>query len=148
MLIRRTPVNSPFARMVDRMIEHAARDLYPFVEFEEGEFSLALDVEEHEDGYTVKANLPGVKAEHIELNLHDNVLTLTAETKEEHKEENARMLIQERRYGKYSRSLRFPIAVDAEHVEAEYHDGVLTISVKKAPEATAKRIAVKNVVKS
>jgi HSP20 family protein len=143
MIIRRTPVNSPFGRMMDRMIEHATRDYYPFVEMENGEFGLAIDVEENDTTYTVKTNLPGVKPEDIEINLNDNVLTLTAETKEEHREESKRMLIQERRYGKFSRSVRFPVLVNSESVEADYHDGVLTISVPKAAEAAARRITVK-----
>jgi HSP20 family protein len=143
MIIRRTPVNSPFGRMMDRMIEHAARDFYPFVEMENGEFGLAIDVEENDTTYVVTTNLPGVKPADIEINLNDNVLTLTAETKEEHREDNKRMLIQERRYGKFSRSVRFPVLVNSENVEADYHDGVLTVSVPKAAEATARRITVK-----
>lgn len=143
MLIRRTPVNSPFGRIMDRMIEHASRDLYPFVEMENGEFGLALDVEENDTSYIVKTNLPGVKSEDIEINLNENVLTLTADMKEEQRTENKRMLIQERRYGKFSRSVRFPVLVNSDGVEADYHDGVLTVSVPKAPEASARRIHVR-----
>lgn len=143
MLIRRTPVNSPIARFVDRMIEHAARDMYPFVEYAEGDFALAVDVVENDDSYSVTASLPGVKPEDIEINLNDNVLTITGEIKEERKEEKGRLLIQERHYGKFSRSVRFPALVNSENVEANYKDGVLTLEVPKAQNGGAKRITIK-----
>lgn len=143
MLIRRTPVESPIARFVDRMIEHAARDFYPFVDFVEGDLALALDVSDQDNQYVVTASLPGVKSDDIDINLHDNVLTIAAEVKEEHKEEKGRMIVQERHYGKFSRSVRFPTPVSADNVEATYKDGVLTLNVPKMHNGGAKRITIK-----
>ena len=145
MLIRRTPVNSPFARFVDRMIETAARDYAPYAEFTDADFALALDVADNDRDYVVTANLPGVKTENIDINLHENVLTISAEIKDERKEEQkGAMIVQERHYGKFARSLRFPTPVNADAVEASYADGVLTLNVPKAQLAGAKRISIKN----
>lgn len=144
MLIRRTPVNSPFARFVDRMIENAARDYAPVTEYTEGDFALALDVVDHDQHYLVKANLPGVKPENIDIQLHDNVLTVSAEIKEEHKEEKGTLILHERQYGRFVRSMRFPTPVNADAVEASYTDGVLSLNVPKAQNAGAKRISIKN----
>jgi HSP20 family protein len=142
MVIRRTPVNSPFARFVDRMIENAARDYAPVAEYTEGDFALALDIVDNDAQYVVKANLPGVKPENIDIQLHDNVLTVSAEINEEKREEKGTMLLQERQYGKFVRSVRFPTPVNADAVEAGYNDGVLHLNVPKAQNAGAKRISI------
>jgi HSP20 family protein len=144
MLLRRTPVNSPFARFVDRMIENAAREYGPAAEYTEGDFALALDVVDNDQTYVVKANLPGVTPENIDVQLHDNVLTISAEIKEEHKEEKGSLILQERQYGRFVRSMRFPTPVNSDAVEASYTDGVLTLNVPKAANGGAKRISIKN----
>ena len=110
MLIRRTPVNSPFARFVDRMIETAARDYAPYAEFTDADFALALDVADNDQNYVVTANLPGVKTENIDINLHENVLTISAEIKDERKEEKGSRPFTER--GLRQQQRRWPIPKD------------------------------------
>ena len=135
MLIRRRP----FARSINRHFE-------PFNEFESlrnSSHALALDVDETETGYVVSAVLPGVKADDIEIRLHDDVLTIAAEVNDEHSEEEGRRVIRERHYGKFSRNLRFPVGVNSEEIEANYADGVLTLNVPKVEEAQPLTIPVK-----
>lgn len=143
-MIRRTPVDSPFARMIDRMIDHAARDVSPYAS---GEFAtdtaLSMDIEDTESHYVITADLPGVNPDNINIDMHDGILTISAETKEESRSEKGRMVLQERRFGKYSRSMRFPVAVNPEGIEADYDDGVLRVRVSKAAEAQPRRINVK-----
>jgi HSP20 family protein len=125
------------------MMESAARDYFPFIQFNDGELVPALDVEETENAYRVTMPMPGVKAEDIDINLHDGVLTIGGEIKEEKREEKGKMLVQERRYGRFSRSVRFPMSVNPDSVEAEYKDGTLKLTVAKAAEAQPRKIAIK-----
>jgi len=111
------------------------------------ENNLPIDVHEDEDAFTIVANIPGVKAEDIDVNLHDNILTVSFETKREESnedEENRRVLIQERVYGKFSRSFRLGQKVNSEDVQATYDNGVLTLTLPKAAEAKPRQISVKN----
>ena len=133
MLIRRTPSNV-FGNIVEewnRAIEDRANGQV-----------LALDVHENNDTYTIVADLPGVNADDISIQFQDDVLTISAETQQEKNESNGNMLIQERRYGKTSRSLRFPVHVNSTAVEADYNNGVLTVTVPKAEEVKPRRISV------
>lgn len=140
MIIRRTPMN----RVFDRWFEEMTRDLAGVEEQTAANFSLALDVAENDNQYTVTTALPGVKADDIDIRLHDSVLTITAEINNRHQEENGNTLIQELRYGKFSRSLRFPTDVNSEAVEADYNDGILTLTVPKAEAAQPRTIRVKH----
>lgn len=106
-------------------------------------WGVAVDVVESEGNYTVQASLPGVKAEDLDITLEDNVLTVQGEVKSEERLANGNYHVRERRYGNFSRSLRFPVAVNAEAIEAHMEDGVLTITVPKAEEVKPKRIAIK-----
>ncbi|NJR12427.1 Hsp20/alpha crystallin family protein [bacterium] len=144
-MLRRTPVESPFARMIDRMIDHAAREHGPAFNGETfaTDTALPMDIEETESHYLISADLPGVNPENINIDMHDGILTISAETKEESRSEKGRMVLQERRYGKFSRSMRFPVAVNADAIEASFSEGVLRVQVAKAAEAQPRRINVK-----
>ncbi len=108
-----------------------------------GSWSLALDVAEKDDFFTVKASLPGINPEDLNVTLEDNVLTVQGEIKKDETIEEESYHIRERRYGSFSRSLRFPVPVNAAKIEAEYENGVLTLTVPKAEEVKPKRIEVK-----
>jgi HSP20 family protein len=106
------------------------------------EFEPAVDVAEEETAYIVKAAMPGVKPEEVEVTLHNNVLTLKGEAKadKEIKEENYHL--RERRYGSFMRSLTLPAGVKAEQIEAKHEDGVLTVRLPKMEEDKPKKIAI------
>ncbi len=108
-----------------------------------GSWSLALDVAEKDDFFTVKASLPGINPEDLNVTLEDNVLTVQGEIKKDETIEEESYHIRERRYGSFSRSLRFPVPVNANKIEAAYENGVLTLTVPKAEEVKPKRIEIK-----
>ena len=108
-----------------------------------GSWSLALDVAEKGDVFTVKASLPGIDPADLNVTLEDNVLTVQGEVKEDETIEEETYHIRERRFGSFSRSLRFPVPVNANAIDAAYENGVLTLTVPKAEEVKPKRIEVK-----
>jgi HSP20 family protein len=134
MLVRRNPNN------IDRIFEDWTRALNSNGS---NGFALALDVHETEEAYQISADVPGVNSENIDIRLQDDVLTISAENKSETEEKNGNALLKERRYGKFSRSLRFPVHVKNDAVEANFENGVLTVTVPKAEEVKPRRIEVK-----
>lgn len=108
-----------------------------------GTFVPAVDVSETDNEYRVKAEMPGVKKEDLNVNVQDGVLTINAETKyEDEEKKDGRVIRQERRYGKYSRAMRLGKDVDASGVKAEYKDGVLELTLPKLEEVKPKKIAI------
>ena len=104
----------------------------------------AIDVSETDNSYIVRAELPGVKKEDLDVTINDGVLTINAETRYEHSEqEKGRVIRQERRYGKYVRSMRLGGEVDESKVTADYTDGILTLTLPKSEEVKPKKIEVK-----
>jgi HSP20 family protein len=108
-----------------------------------GAFTPALDVTETDEAYRVRADLPGVKKDDLDISIQDGVLTINAETRyEDEKKESGRLIRQERRYGKFVRSMRLGDAVDVDNVKADYKDGVLELVLPKAEQARPRRIDV------
>ena len=103
----------------------------------------ALDVVERDNEFIVRAEMPGVKKDEIEVSLENGVLTLGAETKSETEEKDGdRVIRQERRYGKYVRSLRIGKDIDEKKIKAAYKDGVLELTLPKAETVKPKKISV------
>jgi HSP20 family protein len=127
----------PFAEIEDlrRRMEHM------FEEIGDGrsrEWSLAIDVIDRGDRYTVRADIPGMKAEDVTIEVEDGVLTISAEHEEATDDKQANYVRRERRYGSFSRSLILPEEVSADQIEATCHDGVLEVSFPKPKEAHEK----------
>ena len=99
-----------------------------------------LDVAESDDGYTVSAELPGVKLEDLEIVLEDNVLTLKGQKKNasEEADEKKGSRPSEIRSGYFERRVAFRVPIAEDEVKARYADGLLTISIPKPPEARPK----------
>ena len=108
-------------------------------------WGLALDVSESEDAYLVKASLPGINSDDIDVSIESNVLTIKAEAQQEEESEDRRYHMRERRYGSYCRSISLPNSVKIEAVDALYENGVLTLSLPKVEAAKPMNIAVKSV---
>lgn len=103
----------------------------------------ALDVVERDNEFVVRAEMPGVKKDEIEVSLENGVLTIGAETNSESEEKDGdRVIRQERRYGKYVRSLRIGKEIDEKKVKAAYKDGVLELTLPKAETVKPKKINV------
>ena len=97
----------------------------------------AIDITENTNELTVKAELPGVKKEDLNLTFEDGMLTIRGEKREEkrEKDEKKQYLVYERNYGAFSRSFTLPTAVDDKRIKAEFHDGLLTVHLPKSAEA-------------
>ena len=103
-----------------------------------------VDIVERENGYTIKADLPGLTKEEIAVSVEDGVLTLGGEKKREiEKREKDNYCHFERSYGKFSRSFSLPAHVDGANIEARYANGVLEVNLRKTEEAKPKSIAIK-----
>ena len=103
----------------------------------------AIDVVEKEKAYVIKAEMPGVKKDDIEVTVHDGVLTLSAEVNEESEEkEDGRVIRRERRTGKFVRTMRLGAEVDESKVAAKYNDGVLEVTIPKTEETQPKKVAI------
>jgi len=103
----------------------------------------ATDVIEREHEYVVRAELPGVKKEDIDITVQDGVLTINAESKIEHEEKaDGRVIRQERRYGKYVRSMSLGGQIDQAQLKANYKDGVLELVLPKAEAVKPRKIDV------
>lgn len=107
------------------------------------EWGPPLDVEETDKEILVRAEIPGVKAEELELSMSGNALVISGEKKESEEKKEKGYHYRERRFGSFRREVPLPSAVDPEKVEAEYKDGVLHVKLHKAQEALPKKITVK-----
>jgi HSP20 family protein len=138
---------NPFREMaamqgaLDRMFDQSWRTALPTFN---GGNMLAFDAFETDAAYTVTVALPGVNADQINVRLHDGTLTVSADVPQPAVPENAHLLLQERPFGQFSRSIALPQPVNADQVEAAYEDGILTLTLPKSPEAQPKMISIKS----
>ena len=105
-------------------------------------WAVPLDVTQKGETTVIRASMPGVSPDDLEVSIEDNVLTIKGQTASEHQDESETYLMRERRTGSFYRALRLPDSVDAEGVEPRYENGVLTITVPKAEAKKARRLEV------
>jgi HSP20 family protein len=103
----------------------------------------ALDLYEEKDDIVIKAELPGIDKNNIEVNLADHTLTIKGEKKKEEEIKEENYYRSERSYGAFMRTLELPKDVHADKVKATFKDGVLEVRLPKTEEAKAKEIKVK-----
>lgn len=127
---------------LDRLFESSLSDLSRAPQLL-GVWNPAVDLYQNKDNVIVKAELPGMKKEDIEVSLHDGVLSISGERKSEEKFADAEAYRSERFVGRFQRTLTLPARVDAAKVGAAYQDGVLTVTLPKVEEAKPKQIEVK-----
>jgi len=102
----------------------------------------AVDIFEHAHELVVKADLPDIKPEELDIRVENNILTIRGERKFEKKIDERNYLRVERSYGSFARSFSLANTVNAEAIKAGYKDGVLTLSIPKREEAKPKQIKV------
>jgi HSP20 family protein len=102
----------------------------------------AVDIFEGEHELVVKADLPDIKPEELDIRVENNILTIRGERKFEKKAEEKNYLRVERSYGSFARSFSMANTVNTEAIKADYKDGVLTLSIPKREEAKPKQIKV------
>jgi HSP20 family protein len=141
-MTRKTERRSPWGLFHD--MDDAFDDFWrPARRGDGGAFAPAVDISESENEYHVRADLPGVKKEDLDISIQDGVLTINAETSQEKKEEKeGRVIRQERRFGKFVRSMQLGDAVDLDNIKANYQDGVLDLVLPKAEKVKPRKIDV------
>jgi HSP20 family protein len=102
----------------------------------------AVDIYETEHELVVKADLPDIKSEELDIRVEGNILTIRGERKFEKKVNESNYLRVERAYGSFSRSFSLANTVNSEAIKAEYNNGVLTLTIPKREEAKPKQIKV------
>jgi HSP20 family protein len=108
-----------------------------------GAWAPAVDVLETEDNFELKAELPGLSKDDVKVTLHENVLTIKGEKKEEVEDKKCSYHRIERSHGAFSRSFVLPSRVQNDKIKADYKDGVLTLVVPKVPESKPREIEIK-----
>ena len=110
--------------------------------FERSRFPV-IDIADNENEVVVKAEVPGCKADDIDISVHGNTLTISGEKKQEEEKKEKGYYHLERSYGSFRRDLNIPADVDTSKVEAVCKDGILTITLPKAEKAKAIKVKVK-----
>ena len=111
--------------------------------WEDYSWTLPLDVVENEDGYLVKASVPGMKPEDLEITYNNSTLTIKGQVKEDQETKDKKFHLRERRFGSFIRSLTLPMTINADAISAEYKDGVVTLRLPKTEAVKPKKIAIK-----
>lgn len=139
---RRRQMGSDLSRFQDDMQDLMGRFFGDWGRADVGMLA-PLDIAEEESGFTLKIDLPGVAAEDIDIQVHDNRLTLTGHREDSNEESGKNYYHTERRSGAFRREVVLPTAVDDENIEAHYTDGVLTVRLPKSERAKPRKIKVK-----
>jgi HSP20 family protein len=126
--------------MMDRMIDEVFER--PFGVTFAGQVP-AIDMYQTDNEVVVKAALPGVKADDVQISVTGDVLTIKGEIKQEEEQKGRSYHIREHRWGAFERSIILPTAVVADKARAEFENGILTITLPKAEEVRSKTITVK-----
>jgi HSP20 family protein len=106
-------------------------------------FSPAVDIVEKDDAYLVKAELPGVAPENIDVQVENDVLTLRGERKSENEQERAGYRRVERSYGSFARSFTLPKGTNVDAIQAHVDNGVLSVTIPKPTVASVRKVEVK-----
>lgn len=127
------------AEAMNRLMDESfARSL----SMDEMTYSLPLDVLAQEDEFVVTAAIPGIKPEEVRVEVLGNTLTLSAEWPAPALPDKAAWMLQERPFGKFTRTLTFPVELDGTQAEAQVEHGVLTLRLPKAEAAKPRSIKV------
>jgi HSP20 family protein len=124
-----------------------AFNAWPFQAQENGSLTSSwlppCDVFEDKNAVKIIAEIPGVNGEDVKISLENNLLTLRGVKEQQAEEQNERVHRYERTYGAFERTFSLPTTVEAEKIDAQYNNGVLTITIPKAERARPREIPVK-----
>lgn len=133
-----TPKSVGLYRSFDRMIDSLFDDT-PYWNSK----TPSVDIREEEEKYVLEADMAGLSDKDIDINVEDNLLTISAEREEKNEEKKEGYLLRERKSSSFKRSFVLPDNVDRNGIEATYKNGVLTLELAKKPEAKPKSISIK-----
>lgn len=141
MITRRNPFRELMS-MRDAMDRMMPRNFFDDEWLRPITWDLALDVAELENEFIVKASVPGINPDDLEITYNNNVLSIKGETKADKEIAEENYHLRERRMGSFCRSISLPSTVKADAISANYDAGVLTLHLPKAEEARPKRIQI------
>ena len=127
-------------RTVDRLFDNVTPDhewAQPAM------WGLAVDMVENKDDFIVKASVPGINPDDLDISYSDDTLTIKGEIKEENQVKEDQYHLRERRYGSFIRSITLPHKIKGDAIQASYQNGVVTLRLPKVEEVKPKRIAIK-----
>lgn len=128
-------------RAVDRLIDNSM----PNSDWNTAnDWGFPLDVVENENEFIIKASVPGVKPEQLEITFSKGLLTIKGETRDESESNKGQYHLRERRFGIFSRTISLPATVKADDIQAKCEDGILTLSMPKSEEVKPKRIQIQS----
>lgn len=136
-------------REMERLFERYNRGDHRGIDFSDSESSFSqwsptVDIEEDDNHYLVRADIPGVDKKDINVQLENGVLSISGEKKEETETgKGSKQHRTERFYGSFSRRFSLPTAIKPDEVSASYKDGVLSLKIPKAEEVKPKAIEIK-----
>lgn len=131
-------VNLP--RTVDRLFDNVSPDNSWA---QSTTWGLAIDVAENKDDFIVKACLPGINPDELDVSFTDDTLTIKGEIKSDNEVKENQYHLRERRYSSFSRRISLPAKIKGDAIEASYQKGVLSLCLPKSEEVKPKRIAIK-----
>ena len=102
----------------------------------------AVDVERDKGNLVVRADVPGIKAEDVKIEVENGILTVSGEHEERKEDKDKQFLRRERRYGSFSRSMALPAGVDPEKIKARTHDGVVEVTIPLPKEPKKETVTI------
>ncbi len=136
----------PFQEMINlrRTVDRLFDNVSPDHEYSQtAMWGLAVDMVENKDDFVLKASIPGINPDDLDISYADDTLTIKGEIKEDKESKEDQYHLRERRYGSFMRSIVLPTKIKGDAIEASYQNGVVTLRLPKAEEVKPKRIAIK-----
>lgn len=137
---------SPLSRMredFEGVLRRIWNEPWSMAEFGSETAAPRMDMSETDDDVTLRFELPGVKAEEVDISISGNLLTLRAEKSEKNEQKRGDYTYSERSFGTFSRSVQIPAGVNPDSVDATYQDGILTVRLAKSIESKPRKITVR-----
>jgi HSP20 family protein len=128
---------------VDRMLGESFVQPFDWMTFDlDGKNILPLEIYEEGNNLVVKAPVPGIKPEELNIQVRSDVLTISGETKKEEERKERSYFMREQRYGKFERTVQLPYTVLVDNAEAFFENGVVTLTLPKAEPVPVKQIPI------
>jgi HSP20 family protein len=132
LLMKPEPFSNEFQRLFNTLFDQS----------ESQRWVPAMDLVEHDDHFTLRADLPGLSEQDVNIEIRDAALTVSGERSAEHEQRERGWYRLERQFGKFSRTLTLPEGVDADAVKASFDRGVLEVTIPKPEERKPRRVSI------
>jgi HSP20 family protein len=136
LLMKPEPFGAEFDRLFNTLFDRSAADTRSWTP--------PMDLVEAEDHFLLRADLPGMREEDVNIEVRDNTLRISGERKAEHEQRERGWYRLERQFGKFSRALTLPEGINPDTIEASFDHGVLEVKIPKPEERKPRRIAIKD----